>query len=268
MIIVRLTGGLGNQLFQYAAARRLSIWHNTPLKLDIQRPRSMRSYALGPFRTIQSCVDSADMALHRTRVFGERILRPYDPNFLNTPPHVCLDGYWQSEKYFSGIESMIRQEFTIDREPEAKNREIAAQIAAAPSVSLHIRRGDYVSNPLYHSIHGTCTIEYYHRALRMLGENGCNALRAFIFSDEPHWVAKNLQVSCPATIVSHNGPEKAYDDLRLMSMCTHHIIANSTFSWWGAWLSTSPGKVVIAQRRWFRVNYDTRDLIPSTWFTI
>jgi tellurite resistance-related uncharacterized protein len=267
MIIVRLKGGLGNQLFQYAAGRRLSIWHHCPLKVDIRGSGRDRPYSLGPFRTLQSFADAAEVRRIR-RVFRERVLGPYDPNVMNIPPHVYLDGWWQSEEYFRGIESVIREEFAIDSELEGKNRDIAAEISAAPSVSLHVRRGDYVSNPHFNSKFGTCPVEYYDRAMRLLAEKVRHPLRAFVFSDEPDWAAKNLPIPFPATIVSHNNSENAYEDLRLMSMCTHHIIANSTFSWWGAWLSNSADKIVISPKKWFNVNYDTRDLIPITWFKI
>jgi hypothetical protein len=294
MVVVKLNGGMGNQLFQYAAGRRLSILHRTPLKLDISwfESQRLRSYSLGPFRTIQAFASPKEIAAvkgdsktglagpifrwrqrckpyYRRSVFSEvGGLGPYDPNTLRANSTVYLDGYWQSEKYFLEIQEIIRQEFAVSCEQDPENQKVAAHIMDVPSVSVHVRRGDYVSDPGTNNVHGTCSSEYYHRALRLLMEK-VHAPHAFIFSDDARWVADNLQLACPTSMVSHNGADKAYEDLRLMSMCKHHIIANSSFSWWGAWLCANPRKIVIAPQRWLLdARYDTKDLIPSAWSKI
>ena len=133
------------------------------------------------------------------------------------------------------------------------------------SVSLHIRRGDYASNPVTQSFHGTLQMGYYTRAMRHLAER-IEDPHLYVFSDDPEWARGNLQSEYPTEFVIHNDVDRNYEDLRLMSSCKHHIIANSTFSWWAAWLCSNPEKLVFAPRKWFEgSNNDTRDLIPDTW---
>lgn len=293
MIIVRLYGGLGNQLFQYAAGRRLSILHGTVLKLDVSwfAKYALRRYSLGPFRIAAEFATPEDIAsvtgadrrgltrrLHRLRRhlkpyyrqarFSEPRSGPFDPHFLKTPPNVYLDGYWQSEKYFQGIQDVIREEFSLIVNQDPKSRKVAERIAATESVSIHVRRGDYVSNPNTNRHHGTCEPEYYRRAIQLLMEKVA-VPHAFIFSDEPDWAAENLALGCPATAVAHNGAERDYEDLRLMGLCKHHIIANSSFSWWGAWLANRSRKTVVAPHKWFSErDRDTTDLIPDDWIRL
>jgi len=294
MIIVKLMGGLGNQLFQYAAARRLSIHHNTPLKLDIGFFKNdlLRSYDLSHFCIQGEFASTEEIAalkwaprnsltkfslvyrpIHaiernfRRSIFYERKLRPYDPNILNTPPNVYLDGYWQSEKYFSDVEGIIGHEFTFRDVLDDRNRKVAEEISNTQSVSVHIRRGDLVSDPK-NRIFASCSQDYYYRCAAMIAERVANP-HFYIFSDDSNWVKANLHLDDATTFVTHNDAAKAHEDLRLMSLCKHHIIANSSFSWWGAWLGTNPNKVVFAPNRWFNdPSFDTRDLIPSTWIKL
>ena len=192
----------------------------------------------------------------------------YDPNILKCKNDVYLEGYWQSEKYFKNIEHLIRSEFTPVTEPDNPTEKMADQIRSCVSVNLHFRRGDYVSNSTTNAYHGTCSLEYYHRAIRIIEENVKNP-HFFIFSDDPDWVRENADTGHPTTIVDLNGPDQDYEDMRLMSLCQHHIIGNSSFSWWGAWLSTNPQKIVIAPKKWFnRMDINTQDLIPESWLQL
>ena len=294
MIIAKLMGGLGNQLFQYAAARRLSIHHNTPLRLDIDffEKYKLHAYGLNHFCIKEEFADTDEIAtlkwtprnslakssliyrpLHaiernfRRSIFYERKLRPYDPNILNTPFDVYLDGYWQSEKYFSDVESIIRREFTFRNKPDDRNRNLAEEISKTESVSVHVRRGDLVSDPK-NRIFATCSQNYYYRCAAMIAEKVANP-HFYIFSDDSNWVKANLHLDGATTFVTHNDAAKAHEDLRLMSLCKHHIIANSSFSWWGAWLGTNSNKIIFAPVRWFNdPSFDTRDLIPSTWIKL
>ena len=147
----------------------------------------------------------------------------------------------------------------------AANQAASLAIRACESVSVHIRRGDYLSNPAFYRFHGVCAVEYYEAAVGHLAgavENPC----FFLFSDDLDWARRNLRLDYPVTYVDHNGEDKDYEDLRLMSQCKHHIIANSSFSWWAAWLCANPGKIVIAPRKWFNdPNIDTADIIPASW---
>lgn len=292
MVIVRLIGGLGNQFFQYATARRIADRTNVPLKLDISAFDSykLHTYKLKHFNIPENFAlphevarlkgaDNGHIIARASQLIEE--LRPnyrrataverhfhFDPRILTVPGNVYLDGYWQSEKYFKDIEPIIRAEFSVKTAPDSVNEAMAQSIRRTQSVSLHIRRGDYGSDAATHQVHGTCSLEYYHTAIERLLSAGLEP-HFFIFSDEPQWAQSNLELEYPATFITHNGPDRDYEDLRLMSLCQHHIIANSTFSWWGAWLCVNPEKIVLAPRKWFRTSeHDTRDLIPETWLRI
>lgn len=289
MIIVKLSGGLGNQLFQYAAAKRLASIHNTELKLDITEFGSdkLRSFELDHFNIQQNFADDKDMRMFRERnkfkkiklfisnyfnknkmIFVEERHFYFMDSILNSPDNVYLDGYWQSEKYFADITNIIRSDFTIKKPLEGINLEMAKKIKSVSSaISLHVRRGDYVSNLETNKYHGTCGLDYYHHAVSLLREKYDGA-HFFVFSDDSQWVKQNLKLSAPVTFV-HNSAETAYEDMRLMSMCKHNIIANSSFSWWGAWLNDNPDKMVVAPRKWFnKREINTDDLIPDSWVKI
>jgi Glycosyl transferase family 11. len=292
MIISNIFGGLGNQMFQYAIGRYLSCVHQVPLKLDTMafENYTLRKYRLGGYSVHADMASVSDITHVR---FHDRvnILRAlgtayeyrlpyyrrstyrephfsYDHNILKCKSDVYLVGYWQSEKYFKDIETQIREDFTLLPPPDHRNAEMADIIQSCESVNLHVRRGDYISNPAANAYHGTCSPEYYKKAIHII-ENRIQKPHFFIFSDDPVWVRENMNTGYPTTIVDINGPESDREDLRLMSLCKHHIIANSSFSWWGAWLSSNPDKMVIAPNKWFndpRIN--TRDLVPSSWIRL
>lgn len=288
MIVSRLEGGLGNQMFQYAAGLRLAAARNTRLKLDLSKlddptMSTPRSYELGVF-AVTAEVASLDEVkaltaggrglmgrladrlsrssarppgLERSFHFDSRVLTFFDGAYLR--------GYWQSERYFADAADRLRREFSWKREPEGKNAEMIDEISACNAVSLHVRRGDYVTNPVAHSVHGTCSIDYYRHAVDHLASRIENPI-FFLFSDDPDWTREHLELRGSVRLVDHNGPGAGSEDLRLMSRCAHHIIANSTFSWWGAWLNPSPDKIVVASKQWFAdESLDTSDLLPESW---
>lgn len=284
MVIVRLKGGLGNQMFQYAAGRRLAHATGGELKLDASgyENNKTRSYGLGAFNIIEAFASKEDMpagikfawlprkgpggplSKKTVRRVEERHFH-FDPGVLSLPDGVYLDGYWQSEKYFSDIRAVIRKEFTVKAPQAGRNREIAASIGSCVSVSVHVRRGDYISDPKTSRLHDVCGLDYYRRAIDLMAEKAGNP-RFFIFSDDPEWVRKNMNVPYPAEFVDFNGPDNACEDLRLMSQCSHNIIANSSLSWWGAWLNPNPGKIVLAPERWLRTEeHDYSDVVPEGW---
>jgi len=290
MVIVRLIGGLGNQLFQYALGRTLAARHATKLKLDIRGYGSyaLYSYALDRFNIIESIATPDEVRrLRGGGWIGEQLPRglqklnafrrashilerrfSFDPAVLESPDNIYLDGYWQSEKYFKNMESVLRREFTVRTALTGPNRAMAARIAACDAVSLHVRRGDYASNPNARRVHGLCGIDYYQAAVRRIAERIPHP-HFFVFSDEPEWAAANLGLDHPLTVVTGNDASHGHEDLRLMSLCRHHIIANSTFSWWGAWLNPNADKIVIAPARWFADEQrNTRDLFPRSWLAI
>jgi hypothetical protein len=289
MIIIRLSDGLGNQMFQYAAGRRLAHIHTTDLYLDLTSfsSNSVRNYRLDKFR-IHAKIASPDLLKQvpisfsdtirigiknwYTHEAGFHIVREpsfaFDKMVLSLPDRVCLEGFWQSEKYFQDIRGIINQEFCFKKDPDDANQRLIEHIQTTESVSLHIRRGDYVSIPANNSVHGTCSLDYYRIALESLTKT-VKRPHIFIFSDDPEWVRKNFNLAHPSTLVEINGTKQDYEDLRLMSLCNHHIIANSTFSWWGAWLCKSPDKQIYAPGKWFNSSaHDTKDLIPDGWHTI
>ena len=189
----------------------------------------------------------------------------FDPAVLDSRAPCYLKGYWQSPRYFTAIEPQIRRELTVSAPLEGQNRAVADRIRASLAVSVHVRRGDYAANEQTNKFHGTCSAEYYYAAEKLL-QSRVGPLTLFVFSDEPQWAQENLRFASPTVVVGHNQPDRAHEDLRLMTMCRHHIIANSTFSWWGAWLCDEPDKVVVAPRNWFSEGGPrTDDLIPKDW---
>jgi hypothetical protein len=273
-------GGIGNQLFQYAAARRLAHRRTTSLCLDTGRlgdrsaADTRRDYELNVFtlpqhRVISSASDHRLGLLlqrfnpfSRAQVYREAAQR-FDPRVLELPDNTCLDGYWQSERYFSDAAGVIRSDLAFRRPPEGENARLLDEIRSGTAISLHVRRGDYVNNPTTKSFHGICSIEYYKDAMSWMHERVSGA-RLYVFSDDPEWCRKELPLPAGSEIVSHNQGSRAWEDLRLMSSCRHHIIANSSFSWWGAWLNPAADKHVIAPRSWFAAT-DAPDLIPEGW---
>ena len=282
-------GGLGNQLFQYAMSRRIAYFEDSPIKLDPSefQDYNLRKYRLSYFNIIENIASPDEIAsLKKSRNKKMTLLalglidkiQPYywrsfikerhfhfDPNMLKVSGNAYLEGYWQSEKYFKDIENIIRSEFTLKHNPDPLNKEIAQKIMDSDSVSIHIRRGDYVLNAAINQFHGTCSLDYYYQAIDKI-KTVVHHPHFFVFSDEPKWVQESLKIEDPVTFIAHNGPDKDYQDLWLMSLCRHHIIANSTFSWWGAWLCTNKDKKIFAPERWFNSSkHNTDDLIPEAW---
>lgn len=288
MIISRLEGGLGNQMFQYAAGLRLAAARNTRLQLDLSglddpTIRTRRSYELDTFAVtaklaspsnVEAIVASSGGLLgqlaarwsrDRSRPAAVERTFGFDPQVLLLPDGVCLRGYWQSERYFEDVPDLVREELRFRSSAVGRNAETLKEIAACNSVSLHVRRGDYMTDPAVYAMHGVCSIDYYQRAVAYIVDQISNPT-FFLFSDEPDWVRENLDLCASVRLVDYNGPAAGSEDLRLMSRCAHHIIANSTFSWWGAWLNPSPDKIVVAPKQWFADGArDTSDLLPASW---
>lgn len=293
MVIVRLTGGLANQMFPYAVGRRLAHLLETELKLDISgfdnyeksTDLEFRRYALGVFNVCENFATQEEIRAltWREPSLLERLLRRkpkrpatfvkerqyhFDPTILRLTGNVYLAGNWNSYMYFADIENIIRSDFTFRQPPTGKNLEVFNHIGVVEAVSIHVRRGDYVTNARANQIHGTCDLDYYRASVEWLMQK-IEKPHFFVFSDDPDWVRQHLQVPAPCTIVDCNGPLDGHEDLRLMSHCRHHVIANSGFSWWSAWLNSRPNKLVVAPRRWFRTDkYDTSTLIPASWIRL
>lgn len=289
MIITNLIGGLGNQMFQYAVGRALSLEYGVPLRVDVsgfagyglhqgfelQRIFNCTIEIAGDadvsgilrwqFSTaIRRVVSRPSMAAFRRKGFVVEPHFHYWHGIKEVPCDCYLTGYWQSEKYFSKVAEQIREDFSFRLPLENQNVELAAQINQVNAVSLHVRRGDYVNNPQTKVTYEHCSLDYYRAAIRHIAERVQNP-NFFVFSDDIAWVKDNLKIDFPCIYVDHNQGAESYNDMRLMSMCQHHIIANSTFSWWGAWLNPSVDKVVVAPKMWFANETKTQDLIPQCW---
>jgi hypothetical protein len=290
MIYTKLIGGLGNQMFQYAVGRQLAKARGTELTLDVSGYEHQaagdtpRQYELGNFKHAAKLADAAALREIRLatgpskldKLLGRRgslnVVReagfPFDAKVLEAPDNSYLIGYWQTEKYFPDVREELLEDFALKHEPDEANAKTAAEIAAVTAVSLHVRRGDYVTNANAAAFHGMTSLEYYREAIKMMASK-VKEPHFFVFSDDPDWCRENLKFDLPMTFVTNNSGDKGYEDMRLMKQCRHHIIANSSFSWWGAWLNPRADKIVLAPGRWFNdAAVDTRDIYGQGWVKI
>lgn len=292
MVITNLIGGLGNQMFQYAAGRALSLERGIPLRLDISDFANYELHQGFELQRVFNCtadianetdvrrtlgwqfmssvrrvVSRSSMAALRRKAF---VIEPhfhYWPGIKNVPSDCYLMGYWQSEKYFLAAAAQIRKDFSFRSPLEHANSEFSKQIDQTCAVSLHVRRGDYVHNSKTAATYELCSLDYYNASIRHVAERVHNP-NFFIFSDDITWAKSNLKIDYPSQYVEHNHGAGSYNDMRLMSLCKHNIIANSSFSWWGAWLNPSFEKIVVAPKQWFASQTDLRDLFPKDWVTL
>ena len=280
MIYSRIRGGLGNQLFQYAVARSLADQLGVNLGLDIREYSASSNFQMGLTKfNIRAILNPDGLIRHKKdgkilfalenlvgkhkHVYYEPFLS-FDKNVLSKQDGTFLKGYWQSEKYFTD-KNKIMEDLEIIKSPTEKNTQIKAKIEECNSISLHIRRGDYVSN----STHGTCDLGYYNKAVQFFINKYGSNFEVFAFSDDPSWVQKNLELPVKINFISNNSSNNSYEDLRLMTCCKHNIIANSSFSWWGAWLNKNPKKCVIAPKQWFAdIKIANKDITPRNWLRI
>ncbi len=288
MILINLNGGLGNQLFQYALGRRLSYERNLPLRFDLsllEASWSIRQFKLGYFQTQGKPINEGErkkfyryqdlkvftllqnsLPYYRRRIVNEKSPM-FDENILRTPSKIFLQGYWQSYKYFTSIRDVLQKELRLNVTLDALNKDKLESIRNTSSVSIHIRRGDYVHNPETNKAHGVLPLEYYDRAIKMMKEK-VTAPHFYVFSDDIPWVRENMRGLENAAFVDHNDSDQDYFDLALMKECQFHITANSSFSWWAAWLSGHENKIVIAPKKWYQTERDTSDLCPEEWIRI
>ncbi len=300
MIVVNIKGGLGNQFFQYALGRSLSIVHKKELKLEafsyegnVADPqKGIRTFGLSNFNIKAQIATKEDLLPFKNYFRIDKIgkfyklinlLKPlpyykkkylvepkrlwwhFDKNILEAPiaDPVYIKGFWQTEKYFIEIEKEIRQELMVKTPPDEINSKFLREIDESNSVAIHIRHGDN-SNAVA-AQHGVLPLNYYHQAMAEIVKKVDNP-RFYIFSDDPDWVRENLKLAFDCVYVSHNNDENNFEDMRLMSQCKHHIIGNSTFSWWGAWLGKKAGQIVFAPKCYYvEQDISETDYYPKNW---
>lgn len=290
MVYIQLIGGLGNQLFQYAAAKALAKKNGMEVTMDLScfETYKLHKYSLQHFNVkkifandrVTKYVGNDKPSFTLTEKFLnvvnplkiEKYEEPYfqfNPSFLDLAfSDIYLIGYFQSEKYFKAIESEIRKDFKVITTLCDKTIAVKKQMDTCNAVSLHVRRADYVSNTHTNAVHGTCDDTYYLKSIEYIKENVDNPV-FFVFSDDIAWAKENIKTVTSTKFVDFNDADTNYQDLALMANCKHNIIANSSFSWWGAWLNDHKNKIVIAPSRWFNnAPYDERDVVPESWIRI
>lgn len=281
-VVVALSGGLGNQMFQYAVGRSLAWRHGSSLLLDARALAKdpLRKYGLGHLRIDARLAEPAELPLAPGRIRRRLGVLPrwltgnayaveqrytFEPSTLRLKPPVLLAGNWQSERYFTDCAEVIRADLQMRDAFTADRAAIADVIRKGNAVSVHVRRGDYVSNAASNAYHGTCDPDWYEEAQVHIDRAVPDA-RYVVFSDDPDWARENLKTFAGSMFVVPAGDGRDEQDLHLMALCRHHIIANSSFSWWGAWLNPHSDKVVVAPKQWFKgASHDTSDLIPRKW---
>ncbi|MBR5914038.1 MAG: alpha-1,2-fucosyltransferase [Selenomonadaceae bacterium] len=268
MIITTLYGGLGNQLFQYAAGRYLAWKHKTKLKLDLTQCNLNTNshhafYNLGAFNIQENFATESEIG--NLPVVNNKNPWIFEPHILNLSNNICLKGFWQSEKYFVGIEDILRKEFTL-KNPLGKNSAAWKEeiLASKCSVSVHIRHGDFITYYARNTI-GLLPLHHYDVCIKQLQEKYSD-LTVYVFSDDLQWCKENFKVDAPTKFVE--GCEHDFEELYLMSLCHHNILSRGTFSWWSAWLNKNPDKKIFAPYPWqLCINYES-DIIPDSWIKI
>jgi hypothetical protein len=287
MIITRLQGGLGNQLFQYAAARLAS------KQQDDQRLRfhtlyyayvRNRHFVLSQFKTKGRPVSLIEFPLfflstvfltsnqyyplyrflfpHRFQTFSERLQYTFDPQVLQLSGDIFMEGFWQSWRYVELVAREMRAELQLQRKLDKRAQVYLDDMRKHTSVFLHVRRGDYLKASGF----AICSIEYYRKAIVYM-QKKLKLPHFYIFSDDISWAKENFSFLKQKTVIEQCGDE--IDELHLMTQANHAIIANSTFSWWGAWLIDSKDKIIISPDTWVdAASCDVREIVPPTWILI
>ncbi|WP_440874444.1 alpha-1,2-fucosyltransferase [Thalassotalea sp. PLHSN55] len=291
MKIVRVCGGFGNQIFQYAFYQAIKAKFNQEtVKLDIH---DMASYQLHNGFELERifnlnenyCSKEEKLQIQGTKNIVTKFKKElnkylpfvnrtyikekkklhfsYQEQFLGTAnTNVYYRGSWQSYRYLDNIESTLRENLVFPSFTEQQNIELADDIANHTTVAIHIRRGDYLKHK---SLGGICTTDYYEQAVKKIESLVENPMFV-VFSDDIPWCRENLKVA-NAKFVDWNGGENSYRDMQLMSLCNHNIIANSSFSWWGAWLNANPNKIVVCPGKWIHYT-DSLGILPKEWLVI
>lgn len=290
MNIVRINSGLGNQMFQYAFSCALK-QREPDTKIDVSDflyRKHHNGYELDKIFTLnpsyasqKECNKLADVSKSFCAEIRRNFFKikrkaqgivvseyelptKYNPEVLEVK-NAYFIGFWQTEKYFADIAPLIHKEFMFRKPLDKYNEKIANEIQQCHAVSIHFRRGDYLKKKRLHSTGSVCSLDYYKNAIELIHQQVASP-HFFIFSDDIAWVKENF-VWPNATYIDHNKKKNSFKDMQLMSLCKHNIIANSSFSWWGAWLNRYEKKIVCAPEVWVR-GVDLPDIIPDSWIKI
>ena len=304
LIVVKIIGGLGNQMLQYAFGRSYAIQNNTDFKMDISAFKHYRpaKYQLYHFNIVEDIIRGKELKKLKLNLMLLRIfpllgkLFPSSSSFVHKyidfqgsyylpwildgiEGNIYYVGYAFSEKNFKNIANILRKEFTVKTEPNLENKKLLDRIQNCNSVAIHVRRGDRVTCPEYPAL----TQRYYKKGIDVILKKVDDPV-FFVFSDDSDWAKENIKTSNPIVFVENNKPkydgkthsDKAYEDLRLMYTCKHFIISSS-FSWWGAWLSQNPDKIVISPEKWIyalnnknpkTVMFRSEQIVPQEWIKL
>lgn len=287
MIISKLIGGLGNQMFQYAAGKSLSVKHKVPLLLDCSGleadPKgayTKRNFELEAFKINASKASEKELAefipsgnrfitklkqkfpVPFSRIIFNEHSHKFHNQFFSLPSDTYINGFWQNEKYFKDIRDILLSEFELKERLLAPHNTFITKITSSESIGVHVRRGDYVNSESANSFHGLCDLNYYNNAFEILKSKNY-ALNFFVFSDDISWCKENFSGNNFYFVETNSHPAV---DLILMSRCSHQVIANSSFSWWAAWLNKNKTKTVVAPEFWFRKTKSVElGILPSDW---
>ena len=292
MIVIRLRGGLGNQMFQYALGKRIAKQLDTTMKLDLtsllkthkRKNVTDRDYQLDIFRIDAQFLVQPDL-LRTFDKYGLNFLsqflkgikllgiKTYKEKTFNVEDWLVSDpcndmlytGYWQSEAYFKSAEEEVRKDFEFKDQLSVQAQAIQDKILSVNAVCVHVRRGDYVDNQLFNS----SSLDYFYKAARHINENS-NRPHFFVFSDDPEWCKENVKFEQDFTVVDYQTNKKKFkEDLQLMSSCNHFIMSASSFSWWAVWLSHKRDNIIVAPDPWFLKSYnDVGDLVSKDWIRL
>lgn len=284
MRIVILKSGLGNQMFQYAFSKNLKdeILYDKSFYKKCNQHNGLELEKVFKIDLSSKNIEYPQVILFKIKIMKllKKILKKmkklkiykiddtiFSEEIMKDKSEIVIyDGYWQSEKYFKNIEKEIKKEFTFPK-LDIKNQNIGIQMKKKESVSIHVRRGDYLENKI---LGGLITKEYYQKSIEYIEKIISNP-KYYIFSDDIEWCKKELKLEGrDVTFINHNKGAESYKDMQLMSLCKHNIIPNSSFSWWGAWLNKNPNKIVIAPKRWFtkESGFRYKDIVPESWIKI
>jgi len=279
-------------MFQYAYIKSLSLKNNVNFWIDIIwfKKYKLHKYCLEVFNIKKKYISKNQLPFYqklysknkffnfifiKLKIIFKKINKKhfiekqfnFDSNFLNIKSWY-IEWYFQTEKYFIEYENDIRKDFEFIITPSKQNKKIIYLIHSCNSISIHIRRWDYITDKQSNDFHWTCNLNYYKKAINIINKKVQNPI-FFFFSDDIKWVKENLKIKEKSYYIDWNNADTNYEDMRLMSLCKHNIIANSSFSWWWAWLNKNKEKIVIAPSKWFndkRINYS--DIISINWIKI